>query len=146
MKKNLTLLSYLFLAFTLVFTSCKKDDDVTPEQAALDALNGTWTISTATTPDGPVTLTGVTITFNSENTTYTVSGLGTLNDNDLNYADVFAASGDFSLNTNQTAITFSPGGTVDYSITGNALTLDYDSNFPKATDDLTGLSLAATKN
>ncbi len=145
MKKNLTFLSYLAIAFALVFTSCKGDEDVTPEQEALNALNGTWTINSATTPDGNVTLSGVTITFNSDNTTYTVSGLGTLNDNDLNYADVFAASGDFSLNSNQTAITFSPGGAVDYSIDGTSLSLSYDSNYPKETDNLTGLSLSATK-
>jgi hypothetical protein len=145
MKKNLTLLSYLVIAFALVFTSCKKDDDVTPEQAALNALNGTWTINSGTTPDGPVTLTGVTINFNSENSTYSVSSLGTLNDNDLNYSDVFAAGGDFSLNSTQTAITLTPGGTVNYAIDGSSLTLSYQSNFPKETDPAKPLTLTGTK-
>lgn len=146
MKKNLTLFSYLAIALVLVFTSCKKDDvDITPEQEALNALSGTWTINSATTPDGNVVLTGVSINFNSENTTYAVSGLATLNDNDLNFADVFAGTGDFSLNSTQTAISLVPGGSVDYSISGSTLTLSYDSNFPKETSEQVGLSLTATK-
>ncbi len=145
MKKNITLLSYFVIAFALVFTSCKKDDEVSPEQEALNALNGTWTINSATTPDGAENLSGVSITFTSENTTYTLSGLGTLNDNDLNYADVFAGSGDFSLNSNQTAFTLTPGGTVNYSIGGNTLTMNYQSNYPKESDTAKSITLTATK-
>ena len=146
MKKNFTFLSYLVIAFALVFTSCKKDDDVSPEQEALNALNGTWTINSAATPDDAnLALTGVTISFTSENSTYAVSGLSTFDDFNLNNSGVFEGSGDFSLNTTFTTINLNPGGTVNYVVSGNTLTLTYQSNFPKATDTPKTIVLTATK-
>lgn len=146
MKKNFKLLSYLVVALTLVFTACKKDDDVTPEQEKINQLNGTWVINSATTPNGNIDLSGITITFSGENTTYTVSGLTTLEDNNLNHSDVFAASGSFSLNdSNLNEMTLSPGGLVTINVSDAALTLNYSSNFQKPTDTAKNLTLTATK-
>ena len=146
MKKNFTLLSYFVIALTLVFTACKKDDDVSPEQEKINQLNGIWTINSATTPNGNVDLTGVTITFSGENTTYSLSGLNTLEDNNLNHSDVFAARGSFSLNANNlNEMTLDPGDVVTINVSDASLTLNYSSAFPKASDSEENITLTATK-
>ncbi|GAA5021505.1 hypothetical protein GCM10011506_02690 [Marivirga lumbricoides] len=146
MKKNFTLLSYVVIALTLVFTACKKDDDVSPEEEKINQLNGTWEINSAKTPDANETLSGVSITFSGANTTYTVNGLATLESNNLNHGDVFAASGSFSLSgSNFNELTLVSGKVITINVTETTLTLNYSSPYPKPTSDNANITLTATK-
>ncbi|MBK6263880.1 hypothetical protein JKA74_02430 [Marivirga sp. S37H4] len=145
MKKKLTLLSYFVLAFALVFTACKPDDDVSPEQEKLNELNGTWEITQAVTPNETLPLTGVTVNYTAENSSFALTGIGTLNDNNLNHSEVITASGTISLNDNLDVMTLTPGGAINFTVSGTTLTLTYQSSFPKATDEEKSITLTATK-
>ena len=145
MKKNLALFSYFAVALLFVFTSCNSEDP-SPEDEALDELSGTWSINSATTPDGEITLSGVSVNFNADNSTYSVTGLALLEENNLNLSDVFAEQGAFALNDDQTSIVLDGNNSLNYTITDNAITLSYDSNFPKETSDPVQLTLTGSKS
>ncbi|WP_375580858.1 hypothetical protein ABWH96_07545 [Marivirga tractuosa] len=140
---NIKLLSFLALSFVVIFSSCKKDDDPSPEEQKIEELSGTWNIVGANVLDED--LSGITINFNAENTTYSVSGLSAFTDANLNHAETLSASGSFSLNENLDVVTLSPGG--DLTI-GNInkengdLTLSYTAPYPKATDNDTNITLS----
>jgi hypothetical protein len=143
MKMNIKLLSFLALSFVVIFSSCKKGDDPSPEEQKIEELSGTWDIVGANVLDED--LTGISINFNASNTTYSVSGLEAFTDANLNHNEVLGASGSFSLNENLDVVTLSPGG--DLSI-GNInkengdLTLSYSAPYPKATDNATNITLS----
>jgi hypothetical protein len=145
MKKNLALFSYFAFALLFVFTSCNSEDP-SPEDEALNELSGTWSINLATTPDGEITLSGVSVNFNADNATYSVTGIALLEENNLNLSDVFAEQGTFSLNADQTAIVLDGNNSLNYTITDNAITISYDSNFPKETSDPAQLTLTGSKS
>ncbi len=145
MKNKLTLLSYFLFAFALVFTACKSDDNVSPEEEKMNELNGTWIINAAVTPNGTEALSGVEINFNAENNSYAVTGLGVLVDNNLNHSEVIGTSGSISVSVNPDIMTLSPGGVINFTVSGTALTLTYNSSFPKAVDNETTIVLNATK-
>jgi len=142
MKKNIKLLSLLVLSFVVIFSSCKKKDDPSPEDQKIEELSGEWNIVGANVLDQD--LSGVSINFNASNKTYSVSGLSAFTDANLNHSEVLTASGSFSLNGNLDVVTLNPGG--DLTI-GNInkengdLTLSYSASYPKATDDETNITL-----
>lgn len=116
---------------------------ITPEEYKLSELKGTWDIVGANVLD--TSIGGVEITFNAENTTYSITGLSTFSDANLNHSEVLAASGGFSLNENLDVLSLTPGG--DLSIVslnkewGN-LSLSYAAPYPKASDDPTTIILS----
>ncbi|SMG40727.1 hypothetical protein SAMN05661096_02797 [Marivirga sericea] len=140
---NIKLLSFLALSFLVIFSSCKKDDDPSPEEQKIEELSGTWDIVSANVLDED--LTGISINFNASNTTYSVSGLAAFTDANLNHTEVLGASGSFSLNENLDVVTLANGG--DLTIgninkeTGD-LTLSYSAPYPKATDNATNITLS----
>jgi hypothetical protein len=148
MKKHLSLLSYALLAITIIFASCKPEDDPTPEEQALKDLSFTWNLTTATPAGGdPVTLSGVSITFNGDGT-YAVSGLSVLNDNNLNNDDAFAESGTFEISSvgENGEITASIDNTTfTATLNGDALALLYQAAYPKATDNAVAITITGAK-
>jgi hypothetical protein len=141
MKKNIKLLSLFALAITVIFSSCNGGDDPTPEEEKIDELSGTWAIVQANNE----ALSGVSITFTADNTTYSVSGLQVFTDANLNHNETLAASGTFSLNDNLDVVSLSPGGDLTIGSinkdNGN-LTLNYSAPFPKASDGATDITLS----
>jgi len=148
MKKHLSLLSYALLAITIIFASCKPEDDPTPEEQALKDLSFTWSLTTATPAGGDaVSLSGVSITFNGDGT-YSVSGLSVLNDNNLNNDDSFAATGNFEITSVSEAgeITVRIDDTTfTATLNGEALALLYQAAYPKATDNAVSITIAGTR-
>ncbi|WP_296620495.1 hypothetical protein [Marivirga sp.] len=138
MKRNIKLLSFLALSFVVLFSSCKKKNDPSPEQQRVDELSATWVIvSASVNPDFPAG--EVTINFNGSNLTYSVTNLQLFEDNNLNHAGVFSGEGSFSVDPNNTnQVTLSPGGTITIASinkeNGN-LSINYQSPYQKATDD-----------
>lgn len=142
MKKNFKLLTLVALALTVALSSCKKDPVPSPEEEKLEELKGTWNIVGASVSTDAIT--GVSITFTADNTTYSVTGLNTLNDANLNHSGVFEASGSFSLNDNLNVITLSPGGVlniVSLNKDNGDLSLQYSSNYPKTEDAAQNITL-----
>ncbi len=154
MKKNFTLLSYILFALLLVFSSCSTDEEVSPENIALNNLSGTWTIDTGATPNGNVPLTGVSIDFNSENLIYIVSGMNFLLRENLTTTAIFSETGSFSLNSDQSSLILtyinntssymvSGGDTtyfsvtinmpVDFEISNDTISLSYEIFYPEST-------------
>lgn len=142
MKRNIKLLSFLVLSFVVIFSSCKGDDDPTPEEQKIEELSGTWNIVGASEIDEP--LTGISITFTVENTTYSVSGLQAFTDANLNHptssssVGVLSTDGTFSLNENLDVVSLTPGGDLNIATinkeNGN-LTLSYQAPYPKASEE-----------
>lgn len=142
MKRNIKLLSFLALSFVIIVSSCKPKDDPSPEEQKIEELSGTWNIVGANVLDEA--LSGVSITFTVENTTYAVSGLQAFTDANLNHDESLASDGTFSLNDNLDVVSLSPGG--DFNISNlnkesGDLTLSYEAPFPKGTDEPTNITL-----
>ncbi len=141
MKRNIKLLSFLALSFVVVLSSCKKDKP-TAEEKKIEDLKGTWNIVGANVLDEA--LSGVSITFTAEGTTYEVSDIQAFTDANLNHGETLAADGTFSLNENLDVVSLSPGGDLTIATinkdNGN-LTLSYQAPFPKGTDDPTSITL-----
>ncbi len=147
MKRNLKLFSYSLLALTILFSSCKKDDDKTPEEQKAEQLSGTWNLTTAT-PTGfdAITLAGVSITFATD-LTYSVSGLSVLDGADLNNGDDFAQSGNFVISGSTTEIlTLNPGGAFTTTVNRDtgAITLTYSASYPKSVSDPVSITIVGT--
>ncbi|ADR23500.1 hypothetical protein MATR_26460 [Marivirga tractuosa] len=141
MKRNIKLLSFLALSFVVILSSCKKDEP-TAEEKKIEELKGTWNIVGANVLDEA--LSGVSITFTVENTTYAVTGLQAFADANLNHNETLSGDGTFSLNDNLDVVSLSPGGDLTIASlnkdNGN-LTLSYEAPFPKGTDDPTNITL-----
>ncbi|WKK87538.1 hypothetical protein QYS48_12975 [Marivirga arenosa] len=143
MKSNIKLIALIAISFMVVFSSCKKKgNEPTPEEEKLEEISGTWAIVGANVLDTDIT--GVTINFNADNKTYSVTGLATFTDSNLNHAEILDSSGSFDLNDNLDVITLTPGGELSIGNvnkeTGD-LTLSYSGPFPKATDNETSITL-----
>lgn len=141
MKRNINLLSLLALSFVVIFSSCKKDEP-TEKEKKIEELKGTWNIVGANVLDEA--LTGVSITFSVENTTYAVTGLQAFTDANLNHSETLTADGTFSLNDNLDVVSLSPGGDLTIASLNKEngdLTLSYQAPFPKGTDDPTSITL-----
>jgi len=83
MRKIKYLLGLGLIAGLLFFTNCKDDDpvtDLTAQQLQAQTMKGTWTIVSATVPEGvnPTILNGTTMAFNSDDnytpTSFTSNG------------------------------------------------------------------------
>lgn len=141
MKKNIKLLSLLALAFVVIFSSCG-GEDLTAEQQKIEDLKGTWNIVGANVLDDAIS--GVSITFTADNTVYSVGGLQTFTDLNLNNNETLTADGTFSLNDNLDVISLNPGGDLTISSLNKdtgAGTLSYQASFPKGTDAETTITL-----
>lgn len=141
MKRNIKLLSLLALSFVMIFSSCKEDEP-TAEEKKLEDLKGTWNIVGANVLDEA--LSGVSITFTVEGTTYAVSDIQAFTDANLNHDETLAADGTFSLNEELTVVSLSPGkdlNIVSLDKDSGNLTLSYQAPFPKGTDEPTNISL-----
>jgi hypothetical protein len=145
MKSNLKLLSLIGLSFIIVFGSCRRDQDPSPEEQKLEDLSGTWNIVSANVNNDNVAITGgVSINFNASNTTYSVTGLQAFTDANLNYDETLAASGSFSLNENLDVLTLSPGGNLNIGSINKEngdLTLSYSSPYPKENNNAVTITL-----
>ena len=84
MKKLFLFLSMGLIAGFVFFASCNGDDDepsLTPQQERAQTMRGTWTIESATVPQGvdPTILNGATMTFNTSDesnpTSFSSSGM-----------------------------------------------------------------------
>ncbi|RUA32655.1 MAG: hypothetical protein DSY77_11620 [Bacteroidetes bacterium] len=141
MKRNIKLLSLLALSFVIFVSSCKPEEKSEKEKK-IEELKGTWNIVGANVLDEA--LSGVSITFTVEGAAYSVSGLQTFIDANLNHDETLAAEGTFSLNDNLDVVSLSPGGDLTIATlnkeTGD-LTLSYQAPFPKGTDDPTSITL-----
>jgi hypothetical protein len=147
MKRNLNLLSYVLIASVLVFSACKKTT-ISPEQEQIDALSATWNLTEAT-PQGfdAIALTGVSITFTGEKT-YTVNGVATLVENNLNIDDSFAESGSFTLSGDTfNLLSLSSGGSftiVSLNRESGAISLSYSTKYPKSTSSDVSVTINGT--
>ena len=84
MKKLFLFLTMGLIAGFVFFASCGNGDDdpeLTPQQERAQTMSGTWTIESATVPQGvdPTVLNGATMTFNTSDdknpTTFSSSGM-----------------------------------------------------------------------
>ena len=140
---NIKLLALLSLSFIAIFSSCKDKNNPSPEDQKKEELSGTWNIVGADVLDE--SLTGISINFNIDNNTYSVTGLAAFTDANLNHSEVFATDGDFILNADLDVVSLTPGGDLNIiSInkeTGD-LTLNYSAPFPKSGDDSQTITLS----
>lgn len=141
MKRNIKLLSFLALSFGIIFSSCNGGDDPSPEEQKIEELSGTWNI----VEGNGEALSGVSITFTVENTTYAITGLDIFTDANLNHDETLGdINGEFSLNQDLDVVTLSPGGNLNINNINKEngdLTLSYQAPFPKASDDPTTIIL-----
>jgi hypothetical protein len=84
MKKLFLFLTMGLIAGFVFFASCNdddKEDPLTPQQERAQTMSGTWTIESATVPQGvdPTVLNGATMTFNTSDdnnpTSFSSSGM-----------------------------------------------------------------------
>ncbi|GAB3340240.1 hypothetical protein GCM10027429_27540 [Marivirga atlantica] len=146
MKKHLSLLSYALLAITIIFASCKPDDNIpSEEEQKLNDLAGSYALTGASVDTE--SLAGIIFTFTTD-ADYSITGYEEFVAANLNHDDVFAASGTFSLNDNLDVATLSPGGEVtivSINTETGMLVLLYSSPFPKSSDVAQDITLTLTK-
>ena len=149
MKRNLTLLSYLMIAAVLVFSSCK-EPSLSAEEQKYEDIGATWTITEAT-PNSfdAVPLSGVTITFDSDAKTYSMTGFATLESANLNNDGAFKESGSFTL-SGDTFNLLSLGTSTQFTIktlntSTKTLTVEYNQAYPKTTSGQVAITMNASQ-
>lgn len=139
----------VLLAAVVLTTSCKKDDAPDPLQERLEAMAFTWNVTEALADGENVALTGVTLTFTAAGN-YTISGLAVLNEQNLNNSAVLSASGSFSISADNLDVAVldndAANKTVNIiSVDASALSISFQSNYPKVGDEKKTIRLNATR-